>query len=117
LIIGKEISFVSTHSLPPNEDTPRDFGYAEFNGLDLATELLKNGWVKCIDRKREPTERDLRRKDIETEAKNAGKGVWNPRESQVRNCSLSSYSVLNTKNSQTRHTPSSISCLKIRKNS
>ena len=76
--MGKEITFTTTHSLPPNEETPRDFGHAEIGGVDLATELLKNGWAKVNDKKREPTEEDLKRKDIENEAKAAGRGLWNP---------------------------------------
>ncbi|KZS98346.1 transcription factor [Sistotremastrum niveocremeum HHB9708] len=78
LAVGKEITFVCTHSLPPNDDTPRDFGNGEIGGLDLASELLKNGWAKANDRKREPTEEDHKRKDLEAEAKAAGKGIWNP---------------------------------------
>jgi staphylococcal nuclease domain-containing protein 1 len=45
--------------------------------------MLKNGWVKCVDRKRDPTEEDQKKKDIETEAKNEGKGIWNPHGPQV----------------------------------
>jgi hypothetical protein len=75
--VGKEISFTSTHSLPTNDDVPRDIGSAEIAGLDLATELLKNGWVKVKDLKREPTEDDIKRKEIESEAKSNGKGMWN----------------------------------------
>lgn len=46
--------------------------------MDLVAELLKNGWAKLKDLKREPTEEDLRRRDLEAEAKAAGKGIWNP---------------------------------------
>lgn len=46
--------------------------------MDLVSELLKNGWAKLKDLKRDPTEEDLRRRDLEAEAKAAGKGIWNP---------------------------------------
>jgi staphylococcal nuclease domain-containing protein 1 len=78
LTVGKEISFISTHSLPPNEDVSRDFGTAEVGGLDVASELLRNGWVKVKELKREPTEEDVKKRDLESEAKAAGKGLWNP---------------------------------------
>ena len=67
-----------THSLPPNDDTPRDIGTAEIGGVDLSLELLKNGWAKLKELKRESTEDDLKRRELETEAKAAGKGLWNP---------------------------------------
>ncbi|EGO00009.1 hypothetical protein SERLA73DRAFT_167866 [Serpula lacrymans var. lacrymans S7.3] len=76
--VGKEISFTSTHSLPPNEDVPRDIGTAEIGGQDVALELLKNGWAKVKDLKRDPTEEDNKKRDAETEANNSGKGLWNP---------------------------------------
>ncbi|RDB25021.1 Nuclease domain-containing protein 1 [Hypsizygus marmoreus] len=82
--VGKEISFVSTHSLPANDDVPRDFGNAEIGGLDVASELLRNGWAKLKEIKREPTEEDVRKRDIESEAKAAGKGLWNPHGPQAR---------------------------------
>lgn len=78
LAVGKEVSFTTTHSLPPNEDVPRDFGNAEIGGVDLVSEMLKNGWAKCKEIKRDPTEEDLRRRDLEDEAKTGGKGIWNP---------------------------------------
>lgn len=84
MAVGKEITFTSSHSLPPNEDVPRDLGNGEINGHDLATELLKNGWAKVKEIKREPTEEDTKRKELETEAKNAGRGVWNPHGPKVR---------------------------------
>ena len=80
--VGKEISFVSTHSLP-NDEVTRDFGNAEIGGHDLATELLRNGWARLKDIKREPTEEDSRKRDLESEAKSAGKGIWNPHGPQV----------------------------------
>ncbi|KAJ6587021.1 hypothetical protein DFH09DRAFT_1430137 [Mycena vulgaris] len=85
LAVGKEITFVSTHSLPPSTDeVSRDFGTAEIAGHDVATELLKNGWAKLKDIKREPTEEDLRKRELESEAKSAGKGLWNPHGPQAR---------------------------------
>ena len=78
MVVGKPITFTSTHSLPPSDDVPRDIGAAELNGVDIASELLKNGWAKLKDLKRDPTEEDLRKKDLEAEARGAGKGVWNP---------------------------------------
>jgi staphylococcal nuclease domain-containing protein 1 len=83
LAVGKEISFTSTHSLPPNDDVPRDFGTAEIGGLDIASELLKSGWAKIKELKRDLTDEDLKRKDLEAEAKAAGKGLWNPHGPQV----------------------------------
>jgi hypothetical protein len=76
--VGKEVSFISTHSLPPNEEIPRDFGTAEIGGLDLGSELLKNGWAKLKELKREPTDEDIQKRDIESEAKTSGQGLWNP---------------------------------------
>jgi staphylococcal nuclease domain-containing protein 1 len=70
--------------LPPNDDVPRDFGTAEIGGLDVGSELLKNGWAKVKEHKRDPTEEDLKKKDIEVEAKGAGKGLWNPHGPKVR---------------------------------
>jgi staphylococcal nuclease domain-containing protein 1 len=82
--VGKEISFTSTHSLPPNDDVSRDFGTAEVGGLDVGSELLRNGWAKIKEFKRDPTEEDLKKRDLEAEAKGAGKGLWNPHGPQVR---------------------------------
>ncbi|KAL0072455.1 hypothetical protein AAF712_000218 [Marasmius tenuissimus] len=85
LAVGKEISFVSSHSLPSNDDIPRDLGSADVGGVDLATELLKNGWAKVKESKREATEEDNRRRDLENEAKAGGKGLWNAHGPQARN--------------------------------
>ncbi|KAF8633360.1 hypothetical protein AX17_004531 [Amanita inopinata Kibby_2008] len=82
--VGKEITFISSHSLPPNDDVPRDLGSAEIGGVDLSSELLRNGWAKIKELKREPTEDDLKRKELESEAKTAGKGIWNPHGPQAR---------------------------------
>jgi staphylococcal nuclease domain-containing protein 1 len=82
--VGKEIAFISTHSMPSNDEVPRDFGTAEIGGLDVASELLKSGWAKVKELKREPTEEDSRKKDLENEAKSAGKGLWNPHGPQAR---------------------------------
>ncbi|KAJ7188134.1 hypothetical protein C8R46DRAFT_10891 [Mycena filopes] len=81
--VGKEVTFVSTHSLPANDDVARDFGTAEIGGIDVTNELLRNGWAKLKDIKRE-TEEDLRRRELENEAKAAGKGLWNPHGPQAR---------------------------------
>lgn len=83
MAVGKEISFVSTHSLPPNEDILRDLGSAEIGGLDLASEILKSGWGKTKESKRDPTDEDVRKRDLESEAKSAGLGIWNPHGPQV----------------------------------
>jgi staphylococcal nuclease domain-containing protein 1 len=83
LTVGKEISFTSIHSLPSNDDIPRDLGHAEVAGVDLTSELLRNGWAKLKEIKREPSEEDNRKKEIENEAKAAGKGIWNPHGQQV----------------------------------
>jgi staphylococcal nuclease domain-containing protein 1 len=56
----------------------RDIGTAEIAGLDVATELLKAGWAKVKETKRDPTEEDIKRKELEAEAQTAGKGLWNP---------------------------------------
>ena len=46
-------------------------------------EILKNGWAKLKDLKREPTEEDVKKREAEAEAKNEGKGIWNPNGPQV----------------------------------
>jgi len=80
LLVGKEVTFVGTHQLPPSTTDPgvqRDFGNVEFNGVDLATDLLRTGWVKVKEGKKgEPSEEDLRKTDLEAEAKSAGRGMW-----------------------------------------
>ncbi|KAF9481526.1 hypothetical protein BDN70DRAFT_830817 [Pholiota conissans] len=78
LAVGKEISFTSIHSLPSNDDVPRDLGSAEIGGVDLTSELLKNGWAKLKEIKREPSEEDNKKKELENEAKATGRGIWNP---------------------------------------
>ena len=52
--------------------------------MDIAVEILKNGWAKLKEFKREPTEEDLKKREAEAEAKDGGKGVWNPDGPQVR---------------------------------
>ncbi|KAF9237524.1 hypothetical protein BU15DRAFT_88689 [Melanogaster broomeanus] len=84
MAVGKPISFTSTHSLPPNDDITRDVGTAEIGGLDVASEMLKTGWAKVKDLKREPTEDDTRKRELEAGAKAAGKGSWNPHGPQAR---------------------------------
>ncbi|KAI8993849.1 transcription factor [Trametes punicea] len=84
LAVGKPVTFTSMHSLPPSDDVPRDIGTAEINGVDLATEVLKSGWAKLKELKREPTDEDLRKRDVEAEARAAGKGIWNPHGPKAR---------------------------------
>ncbi|KAF8967855.1 hypothetical protein BDZ97DRAFT_1801575 [Flammula alnicola] len=84
LAVGKEITFTSIHSLPSNDDIPRDLGNAEIGGVDLSSELLKNGWAKLKEFKREATEEDNKKKEIENEAKATGKGIWNPHGQKAR---------------------------------
>ncbi|KAI0093340.1 transcription factor [Irpex rosettiformis] len=76
--VGKHVLFTIAHNLPSNDDTERAIGSVEISGVDVASELLKAGWAKLKDIKREPTEADLKKRDLEAEAKAAGKGVWNP---------------------------------------
>ena len=80
LVVGKEVTFVTTHQLPPSttdSGVQRDFGNVEFNGADLATDLLRAGWAKVKEGKKgEPSEEDLRKKNLEAEAKSAGWGMW-----------------------------------------
>ena len=97
MAVGKPISFTSSHSLPSNDDITRDLGSAEIAGLDVTSELLKNGWVKVKDQKREPTEDDTRKCDLEAEAKTAGLGAWNPQGPQV--CPRCPFPLLFTNNS------------------
>lgn len=85
LTVGKEVTFSSVHSLPANDDVARDLGNVELGGIDLTMELLRNGWAKIKDFKRDPTEDDQKRKEAENEAKSAGKGLWNPHGPKVRN--------------------------------
>ncbi|KAI9442378.1 transcription factor [Lactarius indigo] len=66
------------------EILPRDLGNGEVNGVDITNELLLNGWAKVKEFKRDPTEDDLRRKGLESEAKSAGRGQWNPHGPQAR---------------------------------
>ena len=80
LVVGKEVTFVTTHQLPPSTTdagVQRDFGNVEFNGVDLATDLLRTGWAKVKEGKKgEPSEEDLRKKFLEAEAKSACRGMW-----------------------------------------
>lgn len=76
--VGKEVSFTSTHSLPITDGVPRDIGTAQIGGQDLATELLKAGWAKLKEVKREQTDEDIQRKAIESDARASGRGQWNP---------------------------------------
>ncbi|KIY49308.1 transcription factor [Fistulina hepatica ATCC 64428] len=86
-VVGKEITFTSIHSLPSNDDVPRDFGTADLAGVDVAAEVLKNGWAKVKESKRDSGDEDTRYRylhDIENEAKSAGKGIWNPHGPEAR---------------------------------
>ncbi|KAI5123940.1 hypothetical protein M0805_006355 [Coniferiporia weirii] len=90
LCVGKEVTFSSIHSLPlGTDDVPRDLGNAELvvqdTTTDIATELLRAGWAKTKDIKREPTEEDNRRKDLENDARTGGRGMWNPQGQKPRN--------------------------------
>lgn len=80
LLVGKEVSFVATYQLPPSTTDPgvqRDLGNVEFNGVDLATDILRTGWAKVKEGKKgELGEEDLRKKDLEADAKSAGRGIW-----------------------------------------
>ena len=75
--VGKESSFTSLHWLPLNDENSRDLGNAKIAGIDLATEILKSRWGKLKEIRREPSEENSRRKELETEAKATGKGIWN----------------------------------------
>jgi staphylococcal nuclease domain-containing protein 1 len=83
LAVGKTISFTTTHSLPPKDDVLSDFGHAEIDGKDVATEVLRAGFARCKEIKREPTDEDTRRKELETEARNNMVGMWNPQGPKV----------------------------------
>lgn len=54
--------------------------------------MLRNGWVKIKESKRDPTDDDVRKRDIEAEAKAAGKGLWNSHGPQV--CDFGNYALL-----------------------
>ncbi|KAH8119402.1 transcription factor [Phellopilus nigrolimitatus] len=92
LCVGKEVAFASIHALPPGtDDVPRDLGNAELASTaagapptDLATELLRAGWARAKELKREPTEEDARRRDLENDAHTGGRGMWNPQGPKAR---------------------------------
>ncbi|KAG8990818.1 hypothetical protein FRB90_001602 [Tulasnella sp. 427] len=77
LTVGKEITFESTYSVPSNDGVPRDVGIATLNGQDLTNEILKNGWAKLKENKREATDEDIQRRAIEADAKANSRGIWN----------------------------------------
>jgi hypothetical protein len=54
--------------------------------------MLKNGWAKVKESKRDPSEDDNRKRDIEAEAKAAGKGLWNSHGPQV--CILGCHTIV-----------------------
>lgn len=61
----------------------RDLGSGEIAGHDLTTELLRAGWAKLKEIKREASEEDIKKREVEAEAKAAGRGIWNPHGQQV----------------------------------
>ncbi|KAJ3488096.1 hypothetical protein NLI96_g3083 [Meripilus lineatus] len=89
LAVGKSVTFTVMHSVSTTDDVPRDIGHAQINGADLASELLKNGWAKVKELKREPTEEDQRRRDLESEAKAQGAGIHNSHGPQARTVNYS----------------------------
>ncbi|EJU04311.1 hypothetical protein DACRYDRAFT_20881 [Dacryopinax primogenitus] len=79
LAVGKQIHFHVTHALgPSNDGGQRDIGTGIVGGADVASEILKNGWGKVKEGKRDETEEDTKRKALEATAKEEGKGLWNP---------------------------------------
>lgn len=73
--MGKEINFASIHSLPTTDGTPRDIGNASLGDVDLVDEMLKAGWAKVKENKREDTESDIAHKELESQARSAGRGM------------------------------------------
>jgi staphylococcal nuclease domain-containing protein 1 len=73
--VGKEISFSSIHSLPTTDGTPRDIGNASLGDVDLGNEMLRAGWAKVKENKREDTEVDITHKELESQARSAGRGM------------------------------------------
>lgn len=63
--------------MPANDGVPRDVGIVTLNGQDLTIELLKNGWAKLKENKREATDEDIQRRAIEADAKTNSRGIWN----------------------------------------
>ena len=76
--MGKEVTFVSNHSLPSTDGTVRDIGSASLGDLDLINEILKSGWAKVKESKREDNDVDIARKDLEDQARSSGKGKPHP---------------------------------------
>ncbi|KAF8332649.1 transcription factor [Cantharellus anzutake] len=79
LVLGKEVTFTSTFSLPTTDNTPRDIGIAQINGINLAEHILAEGWAKVKEGKRDESDADKALKELESRARAAGKaqGVWN----------------------------------------
>jgi hypothetical protein len=50
--------------------------------------MLSHGWAKVKDLEREATDDDLRRKGLESEAKSASRGQWNPHGPKVSTSTL-----------------------------
>ena len=81
---------------------------------DLASELLRSGWVKTKEQKREPTEEDLKKKELENEARTGSKGMWNPQGPKVCPSKISLNRNI-TMLTLSRTAKSNIACLKTRK--
>jgi staphylococcal nuclease domain-containing protein 1 len=73
--VGKEINFASIHSLPTTDNTSRDIGKASLGDIDLVNEILKAGWAKVKENKREDTDVDTARKELESQARSSGRGM------------------------------------------
>ncbi|KAK0195497.1 hypothetical protein F5146DRAFT_1100977 [Armillaria mellea] len=61
---------------------PWAFESREF--LRALANCSKTGWAKVKEIKREPTDEDTRKRELENEAKSAGKGLWNPHGPKAR---------------------------------
>ena len=63
-VVGKPVTFTVAHTLPSNDDTIREIGSADCQGVDITIELIKAGWAKLKEIKREPTEADLKKREL-----------------------------------------------------
>ena len=61
--VGKQVLFTIAHNLPSNDDTERAIGSVEVGGVDVASQLLKAGWAKLKELKREATEAERNDQD------------------------------------------------------
>ena len=85
--------------MPSTDGTPRDIGTAKVGDLDIATELLRAGFAKTKELKRDLNEDDQRRRDLENEARSGSLGMWNPQGPkvgvyQVTVCTIYQYSYI-----------------------